>query len=124
MFCTTDDFTKNAEGHLDDVIALEDMRIFVMILNEKSIDRLITLSVKSSHTVADLKAQIQEQEGIPCDQQYLISAGKNLEDDGTLQGYNIQKDSTLCLGICDLVAIDPTSDEGSSDQSDRAAATA
>ncbi|GKB24073.1 polyubiquitin-like protein, partial [Tanacetum coccineum] len=70
------------------------MQIFVETVTGK----IITLAIEVSDTLHNVKEKIQDEEGVPSDQQKLFFAGDQLQEDNrTLAYYFIPNESTLHL---------------------------
>lgn len=82
--------------------ASADMPICVIALT----GRHYTVNASRAWTVLDLKEHVQAREGIPVDQQRLIFAGKQLDEEQNLclADYKIQKDSSRCTSCCACAA--------------------
>jgi len=99
---TLADYNVQKESTLHIVLRLKGgHQIFIKTLTGKT----ITLKIQPSATIEDLKSMIQDEEGIPPDQQRLIYArrdqqhvtGIQLEDGHTLADYGIGSGCTLYL---------------------------
>mmetsp|Transcript_40711 Transcript_40711/g.80224 ORF Transcript_40711/g.80224 Transcript_40711/m.80224 type:complete len:232 (-) Transcript_40711:845-1540(-) len=72
-------------------------QVFIKTLTGK----VFMMQVTASVSVENLKAKIQDYEGIPPDMQRLIHAGRQLADGRTLGSYNIENNGTIHI-VLDL----------------------
>ena len=92
---TLQDYNIQKESTLHLVLRIRGgMQIFV---REEPSGKTMTFDVEETDTIEDVKQKVWERKLFPPHQQRLLYRGKPLEDDYTLQDYNIQKESTLHL---------------------------
>jgi len=60
-------------------------------------ENTLALQVEGEDTIYDLKEQIQEKEGFDADEQRLILGGQELDDELTLDDYDVEDDTTIHL---------------------------
>lgn len=61
--------------------------------------RTLTIFIRPKSSVAELKAKIHKEEGIPVEKMRLIYAGRQLEDDYAITNYGIRQHSTIHITL-------------------------
>jgi len=69
------------------------MQIFIKTLTGKT----ISIEIEPSDLISKVKAEIENKEGIPPDQQTLVYSGKRLENEKSLTDLGIEGEFTLHL---------------------------
>uniref|UniRef100_A0A0A8ZN82 Ubiquitin-like domain-containing protein n=1 Tax=Arundo donax TaxID=35708 RepID=A0A0A8ZN82_ARUDO len=80
-----------------DLYVTDGLQISVKI---PSVGKVMKLNVKKSHSVADVKAVIEEKGGVPLDEQILMYAGRQLEDHQLLSQCGLSNGQTLHVLVC------------------------
>ena len=71
----------------------DSMQLFVKTLSGKT----ISVEVDDGDKIEDVKAKIEEKEGIPPEQQRLIFAGKQMDAHKTLEEYDLHDGASLSM---------------------------
>ncbi|KAF0930344.1 hypothetical protein E2562_032187 [Oryza meyeriana var. granulata] len=65
-----------------------------------SVGKTIKLNMRKSNSIADVKAEIEQEEGILVNKQILMYAGRQLEDNHMLSQCDLRNDQTLHVLVC------------------------
>ncbi|CAH3021642.1 unnamed protein product [Porites evermanni] len=76
-----------------DIHIIDEIQILIKMMD----DTLATIAVNPSDSISNVKKKIHRLCKYPSDRLRLVFAGKKLEDDLTLNHYNVQNESTLHL---------------------------
>lgn len=82
-----------------DTLDLDPMKIFV----KKPDGTKIELTVSPSNTISNIKDMVEDEEGIPVDDQNMEFDGKDLEDGPTLMDYDIKDGDTIDLVPMEII---------------------
>ena len=72
---------------------LYSIQIYIRLISNKT----LVLDAQPSNTIKNIKEVIKDKEGIPLEEQNLISSGKRLLNDKTLEYYDIKNESIIYL---------------------------
>ncbi|KAL6641073.1 hypothetical protein ACP70R_019254 [Stipagrostis hirtigluma subsp. patula] len=90
------DYNINANCSVD-LYVTDAMQIYV---NIPSVGKIIKLNVKKSHSVADVKAAIEQKGGVPLNEQILMYAGQQLKDHQILSQFGLSNGQSLHVLVC------------------------
>lgn len=79
------------------LVVLSDDPLSILVKNEKS--RTRAYEVRRTQKVAELKQQVQRQEGTPADQFWLSFQGKPMEDQHQLGEYDLRPHCTVLMNL-------------------------